>query len=88
MKLTTSTGSRVGRIGHGYSGREVRDLVDGSAVVIPAGTEHNIVNSSKTEPLKLYSTHPGASDGTVHKTKAGPWPTKRSATTKSTYCWN
>ncbi|MGI5837291.1 MAG: cupin domain-containing protein [Chloroflexota bacterium] len=51
---------------------EVRDLVDGSAVVIPAGTEHNIVNSSKTEPLKLYTIYspPEHPDGTVHKTKA------------------
>ena len=47
-------------------------LEDGSAVVIPAGTEHNIVNSSQQEPLKLYTIyspqeHP---DGTVNKNKA------------------
>ncbi len=47
-------------------------LSDGSAVVIPAGTEHNIVNTSSTEPLKLYTiyTPPEHPDGTVHKTKA------------------
>ncbi|HET7204172.1 MAG TPA: cupin domain-containing protein [Steroidobacteraceae bacterium] len=52
-------------------GRE-HALEDGSAVVIPAGTEHNIVNVSATEPLKLYSIYspPEHPDGTVHRTKA------------------
>lgn len=47
-------------------------LEDGSAVVIPAGVEHNIVNSSKTEPLKLYSIYspPEPPHGTIHKNKA------------------
>ncbi len=51
---------------------EEHSLEDGSAVVIPAGTEHNIVNSSLTEPLKLYTvyTPPEHPQGTVHKTKA------------------
>ena len=44
---------------------------DGDAVVVPAGSEHNIINLSKTEALKLYTIyspahHPG---GTIHKTK-------------------
>ena len=45
---------------------------DGSAVVIPAGTRHNIVNRSRTEPLKLYTIYspPEHPDGTVHRTKA------------------
>jgi len=45
---------------------------DGSAVVIPAGTEHNVVNTSRSETLKLYSiyTPPEHPDGTVHRTKA------------------
>ena len=30
---------------------------DGSALVIPAGTEHNIINQSGDEPLKLYTRH-------------------------------
>lgn len=48
------------------------ELGDGSAVVIPAGTEHNIVNSSRSEPLKLYTIYspPEHADGTVHKTRA------------------
>jgi mannose-6-phosphate isomerase-like protein (cupin superfamily) len=47
-------------------------LEDGSAVVIPAGTKHNIVNVSSSEPLKLYSIYspPEHPDGTVHRNKA------------------
>lgn len=58
------------------SGRAMLDgqeyeLADGSAIVIPAGTEHNVLNTSSTEPLKLYTvyTPPEHPDGTVHKTK-------------------
>lgn len=51
---------------------KTHELHDGSAVVIPAGTEHNIINVSDTEPLKLYSIYspPEHPDGTVHKDKA------------------
>jgi mannose-6-phosphate isomerase-like protein (cupin superfamily) len=44
---------------------------DGFAVVIPAGTRHNVVNRSKTTDLKLYSLYspPEHKDGTLHKTK-------------------
>jgi mannose-6-phosphate isomerase-like protein (cupin superfamily) len=47
-------------------------LEDGSAIVIPAGTEHNVINTSSTEALKLYTlyTPPEHPDGTIHKTKA------------------
>ena len=53
------------------NGRE-HALEDGTAVVIPAGTAHNVVNVSATETLKLYSiyTPPEHADGTVHRTKA------------------
>lgn len=45
---------------------------DGDAFIVPAGTKHNIVNTSKTEPLKLYSVYspPNHPPGTIHKTKA------------------
>jgi mannose-6-phosphate isomerase-like protein (cupin superfamily) len=45
---------------------------DGSAGVIPAGTEHNVINTSSTEALKLYTiyTPPEHPDGTIHKDKA------------------
>ena len=44
----------------------------GDAVVVPAGTYHNVINTSKTEPLKLYTLYspPNHPDGTIHKTKA------------------
>jgi mannose-6-phosphate isomerase-like protein (cupin superfamily) len=47
-------------------------LADGVAVVIPAGTEHNVVNTSDSEPMRLYTiyTPPEHPDGTVHATKA------------------
>jgi mannose-6-phosphate isomerase-like protein (cupin superfamily) len=47
-------------------------LKDGSAIVIPSGTEHNILNTSATAPLKLYTIYspPEHPDGTIHKTKA------------------
>lgn len=46
-------------------------LKDGSVVIVPKGTEHEIVNTGG-EPLKLYTiyTPPEHEDGTVHKTRA------------------
>lgn len=51
---------------------EKHQLSDGIAVVIPAGTKHNVINTSKTEPLRLYTLYspPEHKDGTVHHTKA------------------
>jgi len=51
---------------------EEHDLEDGSAVVIPAGVRHNIVNSSQSKPLQLYTVYspPEHPQGTVHKTRA------------------
>ena len=53
-------------------GAERHALEDGSAVVIPAGTEHNVVNTSRSEPLRLYTLYapPEHPDGTLHRTKA------------------
>lgn len=47
-------------------------IKDGDAIIIPAGTEHNIINTSATEELKLYTLYspPHHKDKTVHKTKA------------------
>jgi mannose-6-phosphate isomerase-like protein (cupin superfamily) len=47
-------------------------LSDGSAIVIPAGTRHNVINVSDTDELKLYTLYspPEHRDGTVHKTKS------------------
>lgn len=47
-------------------------LSDGVIVVIPAGAEHNVVNTSDDTPLRLYTLYspPEHPDGTVHPTKA------------------
>jgi mannose-6-phosphate isomerase-like protein (cupin superfamily) len=44
----------------------------GDAVIVPAGTFHNVINTSPTKPLKLYTVYspPNHPDGTIHKTKA------------------
>lgn len=46
------------------------DIKDDYAVIVPAGVEHNIVNTGD-EPMKLYTVYspPEHKDGTVHKTK-------------------
>lgn len=43
-----------------------------SALIIPAGVRHNIVNTSSHDPLKLYTLYapPNHAPGTVHATKA------------------
>ncbi|VVB73809.1 Cupin domain protein [uncultured archaeon] len=45
---------------------------DGSAAIVPAGARHNVINTSKTEPLKLYTIYspPEHIDKTVMRTKA------------------
>jgi len=44
---------------------------DGSAIVVPAGSEHNVINISETEDLKLYTIYSPAHhrDGVLHATK-------------------
>jgi mannose-6-phosphate isomerase-like protein (cupin superfamily) len=44
-------------------------ISDGYAVVVPAGSEHNIVNTAEKD-LKLYTIYSPANhpDGTIHKT--------------------
>lgn len=46
-------------------------IEDGSAVVIPGGTKHNIINISESEPLRLYTLYspPEHKKDTFHKTK-------------------
>jgi mannose-6-phosphate isomerase-like protein (cupin superfamily) len=55
-----------------FNGKEEHLVRDGEAVVVPAGTYHNVINTSATKPLKLYTIYspPNHPDGTVHKTKA------------------
>ncbi len=55
-----------------FGEKEERLVGDGDAVVVPAGTYHNVINMSSVKPLKLYTIYapPAHPDGTVHKTKA------------------
>lgn len=50
---------------------EKYDVEDDWAIIVPAGTWHNVINTGDSE-LKLYSVYspPEHPDGTVHRTKA------------------
>jgi mannose-6-phosphate isomerase-like protein (cupin superfamily) len=54
-----------------FNEREEHLVHAGDAVVVPAGTFHNVINSSNTKALKLYTLYspPNHPDGTIHKTK-------------------
>jgi mannose-6-phosphate isomerase-like protein (cupin superfamily) len=45
---------------------------DDFAILVPAGTEHNVVNTSADQALKLYTIYapPEHAPGTIHRTKA------------------
>lgn len=47
------------------------ELSDGVAVVVPAGAQHNVINTSRTDELKLYTIYSPAhhKDGIVRATK-------------------
>ena len=55
-----------------FGGKEKHLVKDGDAVIVPAGTYHNVINASKNAKLKLYTIYspPNHPDRTVHKTKA------------------
>ena len=44
---------------------------EGFGIIVPAGTNHNVINTSQTEDLKLYTIYspPNHPEGTIHKTK-------------------
>ena len=54
-----------------FEGKEEHKVHDGDAVIVPAGTYHNVLNNSKTKTLKMYTLYspPNQPDGTIHKTK-------------------
>ncbi len=84
--MSLKPGEEIGEEIHGLdqffrfeegSGKVIFDGVEyevsgGFAVVIPAGTRHNVVNTSTEKPLKIYTIYspPNHQDATVHKTKA------------------
>lgn len=51
--------------------KEKHIVSDGGAVIVPAGTYHNVINNSNTKKLKLYTIYspPNHPDKTIHKTK-------------------
>jgi mannose-6-phosphate isomerase-like protein (cupin superfamily) len=55
-----------------FNGKEKHLARNGYAVIVPAGTYHNVINASKSTKLKLYTIYspPNHPDKTVHKTKA------------------
>jgi mannose-6-phosphate isomerase-like protein (cupin superfamily) len=55
-----------------FAGTEEHVVHASDAVIVPAGTYHNVINTSTTGQLKLYTVYspPNHPDGTVHKTKA------------------
>jgi len=55
-----------------FGEKEEHLVGDGNAVIVPAGTYHNVINVSPVKPLKLYTIYspPVHPDGTVQKTKA------------------
>jgi mannose-6-phosphate isomerase-like protein (cupin superfamily) len=85
--MTLQVGEEIGTETHGDRDQFIRvesgqgeaildgerhQLSDGSSVVVPAGTEHNVINTSQNEPLRLYTIYSPAEhpDGTIHRTKA------------------
>ncbi|HRY62393.1 MAG TPA: cupin domain-containing protein [Candidatus Paceibacterota bacterium] len=48
------------------------NISDGFAIIVPSGAKHNVINSSDSEKLKLYTIYSPAEhqDGVVRKTKA------------------
>ena len=48
------------------------EVKDGDVAIVPSGADHNIINTSETETLKLYTIYapPEHADGTIHATKA------------------
>jgi mannose-6-phosphate isomerase-like protein (cupin superfamily) len=55
---------------------ETHPIKDGSAIIVPAGTEHNVINTSNTKALKIYTIYspPHHKDGTLVKSKNAEKP--------------
>ena len=69
--LFVAEGQGVARMGRSEAMLTFQENVrPGSAIFVPAGTWHNVVNTGRT-PLKLYTLYapPHHAFGTVHKTK-------------------
>ncbi|BFD24910.1 MAG: cupin domain-containing protein [Candidatus Parcubacteria bacterium] len=84
--MSLKPGEEIGSEVHGeidqffrFEGGEGKVLVDdneyvvsdGSAVIVPAGAEHNVINTSTSEDLKLYTLYSPAEhkEGIIQATK-------------------
>lgn len=47
------------------------EVSDGAAVIVPAGSKHNVINKSDIETLNFYTIYspPHHKDGVIHRTK-------------------
>ena len=61
-------------------------ISDGFAIIVPAGTRHNIINISSTETMKLYTVYspPDHEDAVIHPTKADAIATDKPFNGKTT----
>jgi mannose-6-phosphate isomerase-like protein (cupin superfamily) len=55
-----------------FNEKEEHHVHAGDAVIVPAGTFHNVINTSKAKPLNFITVYspPNHPAGTIHKTKA------------------
>jgi mannose-6-phosphate isomerase-like protein (cupin superfamily) len=55
-----------------FNSKETHIVGNGGAIIVPAGTYHEVLNNSKTKKLKLYTIYspPNHPPGTIHKTLA------------------
>ena len=58
-------------VGEAIINGEQFKIKDDDVVIVPGGSKHNIVNTSKTKDLKLYTIYspPNHPEGTIHITK-------------------
>jgi mannose-6-phosphate isomerase-like protein (cupin superfamily) len=58
-------------VGEVHIDAEVYKIKDGDAIIVPAGAKHNIINTSSTLPLKMYTIYspPHHKDGIIRSTK-------------------
>ena len=47
------------------------DIKDGDSVIVPGGSEHDVINTSNVKQLKMYTLYapPNHVDGAIHETK-------------------
>lgn len=52
-------------------GDQEQTVKDGTVIIVPAGAQHNVINTSPDKQLKLYTIYspPHHKDGVIHQTK-------------------